>query len=59
MSGSGSFSMYILGYIVVVYCISLRRGASVNEYYYYYCTMGEVLYRTLHEDGKKSIDVGN
>jgi hypothetical protein len=28
--------MYILGYIVVVYCISLRRGASVNEYYYYY-----------------------
>jgi hypothetical protein len=28
--------MYILGYIVVVYCISLRRGVSVNEYYYYY-----------------------
>lgn len=35
--------MYILGYIVVVYCISLRRGASVNEYYYYYyyCTYGD------------------
>jgi hypothetical protein len=28
--------MYILGYIVVVYCISLQRGVSVNEYYYYY-----------------------
>lgn len=28
--------MYMLGYIVVVYCISLRRGVSVNEYYYYY-----------------------
>ena len=36
MSKSGSFYMYILGYIVVVYCISLRRGVSVNEYYYYY-----------------------
>ena len=23
--------MYILGYIVVVYCISLRRGVGVNE----------------------------
>jgi hypothetical protein len=30
------FHLYILGYIVVVYCISLRRGVSVNEYYYYY-----------------------
>jgi hypothetical protein len=28
--------MYTLRYIVVVYCISLRRGVSVNEYYYYY-----------------------
>lgn len=35
MSGSGSFYVYILGYIVVVYCISLWRGVSVNDTYYY------------------------
>jgi hypothetical protein len=33
--------MYILGYTVVVYCISLRRGVSVNEYYYYYFLYSE------------------
>jgi hypothetical protein len=40
MSGSGSIYLYILGYIVVVYCISLRREVGVNEnYYYYYYTI--------------------
>jgi hypothetical protein len=31
MSKSGSLYVYILGYIVVVYCISLWRGVSVND----------------------------
>jgi hypothetical protein len=54
MSGSGSFYVYTLGYIVVVYCISLWRGVSVNDtyyyyYYYYYSCIGA-------KDGQESIN---